>query len=253
MAFGINDEEVSTSFGANDKVVGGFGTSDVAVSKPTSQQTAKPEVDLTKPAFVSPRQRATELKKAQAVAISGRDEKNEGLTWDDLTTNPSLQDIQKQFLEIRTGKKPEGISGVELSNQFMSSARADEWNTFSNIAYLNQLRNSPMPDKEKLALGKLVFERTKSALEEGGQPGARPYVDAVTSAFTDLSNYVGLGVGAGLKKVAATSATKAATRAALGEVAEKGVKACSSHDRYTSEGWSWCCGHRSYCWWCSSC
>ena len=222
MAFGINDKEVSTGFGANDKVVsGGFGANDAVVSKPTPQS----EVDLTKPAFVAPRQRATELKKAQAAAISGRNEKNEGLTWNDLTTNPSLQDIQKQFLEIRTGKKVEGVTGEELSKQFMSSARADEWNTFNNIAYLNQLRNAPMPDKEKLALGKLVFDRTKSALEEGGQPGARPYVEAVTSAFTDLTNYVGLGVGAGLKKVAAKETTKAATRAALGEVAETGVKA----------------------------
>ena len=222
MAFGINDKEVSTGFGANDKVVsGGFGANDAVVSKPTPQS----EVDLTKPAFVAPRQRATELKKAQAAAISGRDEKSNELTWNDLTTNPSLQDIQKQFLEIRTGKKVEGVTGEELSKQFMSSARADEWNTFNNIAYLNQLRNAPIPDKEKLALGKLVFDRTKSALEEGGQPGARPYVEAVTSAFTDLTNYVGFGVGAGLKKVAAKETTKAATRAALGEVAETGVKA----------------------------
>jgi hypothetical protein len=222
MAFGINDKEVVQGFGANDVVVSkGFGSNDKVVTPPVSS----PPEDLTKPAFVAPRQRATELKKVQAAAVSGRDESNEGLTWNDLTTNPSLQDIQKQFLQIRTGKKVEGISGVELSNQFMSSARADEWNTFNNIAYLNQLRNSPMPDKEKLALGKLVFERTKSALEEGGQPGARPYVDAVTSAFTDLTNYVGIGVGAGLKKVAAKEATKAATRAALGEVAETGVKA----------------------------
>jgi hypothetical protein len=198
---------------------------DEPASPQVSSQPPAPTEDLTKPAFVAPRQRATELKKAQAVAISGRDEKNEGLTWNDLTTNPSLQDIQKQFIQIRTGKKVEGVSGEELSKQFMSSARADEWNTFSNIAYLNQLRNAPMPDKEKLALGKLVFERTKSALEEGGQPGARPYVDAISSAFTDLSNYVGLGVGAGLKKGVAKEATKAATRAALGEVAETGVKA----------------------------
>jgi hypothetical protein len=200
-------------------------TSSIKFLNEPAPQASTPTEDLTKPAFVAPRQRATELKKAQAAAISGRDEKNEGLTWNDLTTNPSLQDIQKQFLQIRTGKKVEGVSGEELSKQFMSSARADEWNTFSSVAYLNQLRNAPMPDKEKLALGKLVFEKTKSALEEGGQPGARPYVDALTSAFTDLTNYFGLGVGAGLKKVAATSATKAATRAALGEVAETGVKA----------------------------
>jgi hypothetical protein len=194
------------------------------VKQQVSPQAAAPAEDLTKPAFVAPRQRAAELKKAQAAAVSSRNEKADELSWSDITTNPSLQDIQKQFLEIRTGKKVEGISGEELSKQFMSSARADEWNTFNNIAYLNQLRNAPMPDKEKLALGKLVFEKTKSALEEGGQPGVRPYVEAVTSAFTDLSNYVGLGVGAGLKKVAAKEATKAATRAALGEVAEAGVK-----------------------------
>jgi hypothetical protein len=200
-------------------------TSSIKFLNEPTPQASTPTEDLTKPAFVAPRQRATELKKAQAAAISGRDEKSNELTWNDLTTNPSLQDIQKQFLQIRTGKKVEGVTGEELSKQFMSSARADEWNTFNNIAYLNQLRNAPMPDKEKLALGKLVFDRTKSALEEGGQPGARPYVEAVTSAFTDLTNYVGFGVGAGLKKVAAKETTKAATRAALGEVAETGVKA----------------------------
>ena len=64
MAFGINDKEV-TAFGVNDKEVEapstGFGNGDKAVTP-----AQKPPEDLTKPAFLAPRQRATVLQERAA-------------------------------------------------------------------------------------------------------------------------------------------------------------------------------------------
>ncbi len=228
MAFGINDEEVSTGFGANDRVVsGGFGTNDVVVSKPTQVVTptpqqiermaAKPEVDLTKPAFAAPRQRATELQKVQAAAVEER-AKPEPPKFDykELYTNPELFKIVQDYNKASTGTQyKEGEDKEKFVQGFMSNLRGQEWNTFSNIAALNKLKNAPMSDREKLAAGTRLFDQVKSATEEGGQPGMTPYVDIAKSALTDLTNYIGFGVATGLKKAAAKEATKAVTTSLL--------------------------------------
>ena len=226
MAFGINDEEVSTGFGANDKVVGGFGTNDVVVSKPaqakpTPQQiermAAKPEVDLTKPAFAAPRQRATELQKVQAAAVEER-AKPEAPKFDykELYTNPELFKIVQDYTKAATGTEyKEGQNKEQFVAGFMSNLRGQEWNTFSNIAALNKLKNAPMSDREKLAAGTRLFDQVKSATEEGGQPGMAPYVDIAKSALTDLTNYIGFGVATAGKKMIAKEATKAATASLL--------------------------------------
>ena len=228
MAFGINDEEVSTGFGANDRVVGGFGTNDAVVSgpsltaaRPTPQQiermAAKPEVDLTKPAMAAPRQRATELQKVQAAAVQERAKPEPPkLDYKELYTNPELFKIVQDYTKAATGTQyKEGEDKEKFVQGFMSNLRGQEWNTFSNIAALNKLKNAPMSDREKLAAGTRLFDQVKSATEEGGQPGAAPYVDIAKAALTDLTNYLGFGVATGLKKVAAKEATKAATASLL--------------------------------------
>lgn len=229
MAFGINDEEVVAGFGANDQVVGGFGANDVVVSaptrvestKPTPQQiermAVKPEVDLTKPAFVAPRQRATELKKVQAAAVEER-AKPEAPKFDykELYTNPELFKIVQDYTKAATGTEyKEGQDKEQFVAGFMSNLRGQEWNTFSNIAALNKLKNAPMSDREKLAAGTRLFDQVKSATEEGGQPGMAPYVDIAKSALTDLTNYIGFGVATAGKKMIAKEATKAATASLL--------------------------------------
>ena len=190
-------------------------------AKPTPQQiermAAKPEVDLTKPAFAAPRQRATELKKVQAAAVEER-AKPEPPKFDykELYTNPELFKIVQDYNKVATGTEyKEGQDKEQFVAGFMSNLRGQEWNTFSNIAALNKLKNSPMSDREKLAAGTRLFDQVKSATEEGGQPGMAPYVDIAKSALTDLTNYLGFGVATGLKKVAAKEATKAATASLL--------------------------------------
>jgi len=187
---------------------------DLVPSKPTP---VKPEVDLTKPAFAAPRQRATELQKVQAAAVEERAKPEAPkFEYKELYTNPDLFKIVQDYNKVATGKEyKEGEDKEQYVAGFMSNLRGQEWNTFSNIAALNKLKNSPMPDREKLALGNRLFDQVKDATEKGGQPGAAPFIDIAKSALTDLTNYIGFGVATGLKKVAAKEATKAATASLL--------------------------------------
>jgi len=193
----------------------------LTAARPTPQQiermAAKPEVDLTKPAFAAPRQRATELKKVQAAAVEER-AKPEPPKFDykELYTNPELFKIVQDYNKVATGTEyKEGQNKEQFVAGFMSNLRGQEWNTFSNIAALNKLKNSPMSDREKLAAGTRLFDQVKSATEEGGQPGMTPYVDIAKSALTDLTNYIGFGVATAGKKMIAKEATKAATASLL--------------------------------------
>jgi len=208
---------------------GGSTFDDLIPSKPTPQQIeafvkpavpalstqpTPPEVDLTKPAMVAPRQRATELQKVQAAAIEERNKPK--FEYQELYTNPELFKIVQDYNKVATGKDyAEGQNKEAYVADFMGTLRGQEWNTFSNIAALNKLKNSPLPDREKLALGNRLFDQVKDATEKGGQPGAAPFVDIAQSALTDLTNYIGFGVAAAGKKLIAKEATKAATSAIL--------------------------------------
>lgn len=184
---------------------------------PTPPPAAKPEVDLTKPAFAAPRQRATELQKVQAAAIEERAKPEPPkIDYKELYTNPELFKIVQDYTKASTGTQyKEGEDKEKFVQGFMTNLRGQEWNTFSNIAALNKLKNAPMSDREKLAAGTRLFDQVKSATEEGGQPGAKPYVDIAQAALTDLTNYLGFGVATGLKKAAAKKATEAVTASLL--------------------------------------
>ena len=181
------------------------------------ERVAQPEVDLTKPAFAAPRQRATELQKVQAAAVQERAKPEPPkIDYKELYTNPELFNIVKNYTKAATGTDyKEGQDKEKFVQGFMTNLRGQEWNTFSNIAALNKLKNAPMSDREKLAAGTRLFDQVKSATEEGGQPGMRPYVDIAQSALTDLTNYLGFGVATGLKKAATKKATQAATASLL--------------------------------------
>ena len=184
------------------------------IERMAAAQPAKPAVDLTKPAMAAPRQRATELQKVQAAAIEERNKPK--FDYQELYTNPDLFKIVTDYNKVATGKEyKEGQNKEAFVADFMAELRGNEWNTFSNIAALNKLKNSTLPDQEKLALGNRLFDQVRDATEKGGQPGAAPFVDIAKSALTDLTNYIGFGVATAGKKMIAKEATKAATSAIL--------------------------------------
>lgn len=215
--FNFEENKTTPSFNFDEKPAPFNFEEKPLVSRPAPTTTAKPEVDLTKPAFIAPRQRATELQKVQAAAVEERAKPEPPkLDYKELYTNPELFKIVQDYTKAATGTQyKEGEDKEKFVQGFMTNLRGQEWNTFSNIAALNKLKNAPMSDREKLAAGTRLFDQVKSATEEGGQPGMKPYVDIAQSALTDLTNYLGFGVATGLKKVAAKEATKAATASLL--------------------------------------
>jgi hypothetical protein len=221
MAFGINDEEVSTGFGANDQVAGGFGTNDVVVSKP-SMAAPKPTPQQIERMAAKPAPKSKSGWEADAEALMEATASGPSTAeppkfdYKELYTNPELFKIVQDYNKVATGTEyKEGQDKEKFVAGFMSNLRGQEWNTFSNIAALNKLKNSPMSDREKLAAGTRLFDQVKSATEEGGQPGMTPYVDIAKSALTDLTNYIGFGVATAGKKMIAKEATKAATASLL--------------------------------------
>lgn len=192
---------------------------DLVPSKPA---VTPPTEDLTKPAFVAPRQRATELKKVQAAAEEERAAPK--FSWQDMTTNEDLQKIQRDFLKIRSGVDSTNLSNEEVAKQFMAGMRRDEFNTFSLIGSINALKNASMDDKLKMEYGKQLYEQVASATEKSGQPGLRPYVDVAKAALTDLTNYLGLGVAAAGKKALQVGAKKEIGRMLGTEGAEAAAK-----------------------------
>ena len=215
--FNFEENKTTPSFNFDEKPAPFNFEEKPLVNRPAPTTTAKPEVDLTKPAFVAPRQRATELQKVQAAAVAERAKPEPPkLDYKELYTNPELFKIVQDYTKAATGTEyKDGQDKEKFVQGFMTNLRGQEWNTFSNIAALNKLKNAPMSDREKLAAGTRLFDQVKSATEEGGQPGMKPYVDIAQAALTDLTNYLGFGVATGLKKVAAKEATKAATASLL--------------------------------------
>jgi hypothetical protein len=228
----VKDNEWETI--SPSKTAGGWETiskpTQVEATKPTPQQiermAAKPEVDLTKPAMAAPRQRATELQKVQAAAIEERNKPK--FDYQELYTNPDLFQIVKDYNKVATGKEyKEGQDKEQFVAGFMSNLRGPEWNTLSAISDLLKLKNSPMPDREKLALGERLFNQVKDATEEGGQPGFAPFLDIAKSIFTDPSNLAGPIVSGVSRKVmlnAATKGVKTAMTPAIATAATMGAE-----------------------------
>jgi hypothetical protein len=152
----------------------------------------------------------------EATASGPETAKPPSFDYKELYTNPDLFKIVQDYTKDSTGKEyKDGQDKEQFVAGFMSNLRGQEWNTFSNIAALNKLKNAPMSDREKLAAGTRLFDQVKSATEKGGQPGMAPYADIAKSALTDLTNYLGFGVAAVGKKMIAKEATKAATASLL--------------------------------------
>lgn len=195
---------------------------DLVPSKPT---VTPPVEDLTKPSFkmASPvRGKAEPLQQVKAAAEEERNRPK--FSWQDMTTNEDLQKIQRDFLKIRSGVDSTNLSNEEVSKQFMAGMRRDEYNTFSLIGSINALKNANMDDKLKMEYGKQLYEQVASATEKSGQPGAQPYADVAKAALTDLTNYIGLGVGAVGKKALQVGAKKEIGRMLGTEAVESAAK-----------------------------
>lgn len=202
---------------------GGSIFDSIPTVKPTTP-TPAPAEDLTKPAFLTPRQPAKALEKVQAEAVAERAQPK--FDYEELYKRDDLFNIIKDYAKVAQNKDfKEGQNREAFVSEFMSKMRGVEFNAvFDTIPELNKMRNAAPEDAAKMALARSVYSRTKSAGEKGGQTGFAPYWDVLKAIATDPSNYVGFGAGAAGKAALGRSVAKEASRVALGEAGEAAVK-----------------------------
>lgn len=180
--------------------------------------------DLTKPAFLTPKQPAKALTTIQKEATEERAQPK--YSYEDLYKNEDLFTIIKDYSKVALKKEQApNQSRQEFVNDFMSKMRGVEFNAIlDTVPELNKMRNANPDVAMKMALAQRVYQQTAPAYSAEGQPGIRPYWDALKAIATDPSNYVGFGVGAFGKKAVTAAATKEATKAALGATGEAAIK-----------------------------
>ena len=220
MAFGINDKVVetpTTGFGVNDKVVEtptvSFGVNDTVVAKATTPAEKPPE-DLTKPAFLAPRQRATAL---QERAATIRKEEEQKIPFDALWKDDKNFKVIQDYASARFGKEGvllEGETKQDFVNRFATHMRmldtGNEWNSVGELQYLN---NAKQEDILKAGAAYNLFKNTAGVFDEKnrGQKGFRPVIDVISSVVSSPSTALTLGTGklatSGLTKLVAEMGT----------------------------------------------
>ena len=193
--------------------------SGAALIKPVQSTFAPYSVDETGAAFGVYRKLDRETlqqNKASREAIADL-EPPKGYSFQDLHTNPDLFGVIDDYTKARFGDKEgykEGQDKEEFVKDFMGRMRKTELNAFIYaVPELSWMRNAKPEDAAKGALARRVYEETASALGPRGQPGIRPYVDAITAIITSPENYVGFGAGAAIKTLATKEALKQSTKA----------------------------------------
>jgi len=229
MAFGINDKVVETpptSFGINDKIVEAptvsFGVSDTVVAK-AAAPTEKPAEDLTKPAFLAPRQRATALTERAAKI---REEEAQKIPFDALWKDDKNFKTIQDYAAARFGKEgtpKAGETKEDFVNRFATHMRMlDTGNEISSVGELQYLNNAKQEDKLKAGAAYDLFKNTAGVFDEKnrGQRGFRPVMDFISSIVSSPSTAFTLGTGklasSGLTKLATEKGTKAALTSAKG-------------------------------------
>lgn len=194
-------------------------------SLPTVNKQTTPPVpeDLTKPAFLTPKQPAKALEQVQAEAVAERAKPK--LSYEDLYKRDDIFNVIKDYSKVALNKEfKEGQNKEAFVSDFMSKMRDIEFNAVSTGIELNKMRNASTENAQKMALAQYVYKNTTGAGEVGGQKGISPYWDVVYAIATDPSNYIGFGAGAAGKAALGRQIAKEASKAALGEAGETVVK-----------------------------
>jgi len=221
MAFGINDEEVvapTTGFGANDTVV-------PESVKPTPQQIERmaSSEDLTKPAFIPPKQRITALPKPEPEV------KQETIPFADLYQNKDNLKKIEDYATARfgkTGQREKGETDEQYVNRFARHMRFIQ-NNIQNYAPEQEWLNRAKPeDVLKAGEAYKLFENAEGFLSKGGQNPLRAIGDYAASIVSDPTTLAGLGVGKLFTGAAAKKAmTEGLKRTVLSKTGAKAIGA----------------------------
>jgi hypothetical protein len=190
---------------------------------PSAPTVEKPPVDLTKPAFAAPRQRAAVL---QERAANIRKEEAEKIPFDALWKDDKNFKTIQDYASARFGKEGVLLSGETKEafvNRFATHMRMlDTGNEFNSVGELQYLNNAKQEDIMKAGAAYDLFKNTAGVFDpqNRGQKGFRPVMDVISSVVSSPSTALTLGVGkvatSGLTKLVAEKGTKAALTSAKG-------------------------------------
>lgn len=138
--------------------------------------------------------------------------KTKEVPFESLYKSPENLKVIRDYAEARygeAGKQKEKESDEDYAKRFMTSMRQVEWNTSLNaIPELNWLNNAKPEDVLKASRAHNLYDAVPSFYEKGGQPGIRPFGEAVLSAISEPTNILSAGIGAGARYAFAREAIK---------------------------------------------
>jgi len=183
----------------------------------------QPPEDLTKPAFLAPRQRATVL---QERAANIRKEEEQKIPFDALWKDDKNFKTIQDYAAARFGKEGVLLAGEtkqDFVNRFATHMRRlDFGNEINAVGELQYLNNAKQEDILKAGAAYDLFKNTAGVFDEKnrGQKGFRPVMDAISAVISSPSTALTLGTGkiatSGLSKLITEKGTKAALTSAKG-------------------------------------
>ena len=134
------------------------------------------------------------------------------VSFEDLYKKPENLKVIRDYAEVRfgdSGKQQPKESDEDYAKRFMTAMRQVEWNTSLNaVPELNWLNNAKPEEVVKAARAHNLYDAVPSWYSKGGQPGIRPFGEALFSAVSEPTNLISAGIGAGARYAVAREAIK---------------------------------------------
>ena len=138
--------------------------------------------------------------------------KEKEIPFEDLYKKPENLKVIRDYAEVRfgdSGKQQPKESDEDYAKRFMTAMRQVEWNTSLNaVPELNWLNNAKPEEVVKAARAHNLYDAVPSWYSKGGQPGIRPFGEALFSAVSEPTNLISAGIGAGARYAVAREAIK---------------------------------------------
>jgi hypothetical protein len=188
-----------------------------AAVPPAPAPVEKSPVDLTKPAFAAPRQRATALV-ARAEKI--KEEEASKYAYDDLHKNPDLLNKLTAYGSVRLGKNglpQKGESSKDYVDRVVSHIRSvvEDPNPLRVTAEQEWINNSKPEDVVKAGEAYDILENTASFFDPRGQAPLSALKDYAGLMLSNPLTYASLGVGKVAVNIIGKEAAKVGIKKAL--------------------------------------
>jgi hypothetical protein len=118
--------------------------------------------------------------------------------WKEVTQNKTNKKIIEDYAVARfgeSGKQGKDESDEEYASRWATAMRSSMLNNLNAVPELVWLKNAKPEDVKKASLAWQLWDTIPSFYEEGGQKGARPFLEGAAAIFTDPLTYAGFGVG----------------------------------------------------------